>query len=129
MSPTECTTGGGPAWCWADNSEDAVTVNFACDNATCAAGKGPWDTPRPATATATGHLGNQVREEGVDRCATCGCKYWEHDVCIDCTEVGHEPVPADGPSSPGALLRRCPLAWWPDRHVRRLRPRRRHEHE
>jgi hypothetical protein len=33
-------------------------------------------------------LGNTIRREGVDRCL-CGCKYWEHDRCIDCggTEV------------------------------------------
>ena len=27
--------------------------------------------------------GNVLAEEGVTRCA-CGCKYWEHDRCIDC---------------------------------------------
>ena len=27
--------------------------------------------------------GNVVAREGCDRC-TCGCKYWEHDRCIDC---------------------------------------------
>lgn len=27
--------------------------------------------------------GNTVAREGCDRCA-CGCKYWEHDRCIDC---------------------------------------------
>lgn len=32
---------------WADDSDD-VTINFACDNETCSAGKGPWDTGRPA---------------------------------------------------------------------------------
>jgi hypothetical protein len=26
---------------------------------------------------------NRLAEEGVTRCA-CGCKYWEHDRCIDC---------------------------------------------
>lgn len=32
--------------------------------------------------------GNEVREEGVDRC-WCGSKYWENDRCVDCggTEV------------------------------------------
>lgn len=28
-------------------------------------------------------LHNEIAEEGVDRCF-CGCKYWEHDRCIDC---------------------------------------------
>ena len=27
--------------------------------------------------------GNTVAQEGCDRCE-CGCKYWEHDKCIDC---------------------------------------------
>lgn len=27
--------------------------------------------------------GNAIAESGVDRCF-CGCKYWEHDECIDC---------------------------------------------
>lgn len=27
--------------------------------------------------------GNEVAQEGVDRC-WCGCKYWEKDRCIDC---------------------------------------------
>lgn len=27
---------------------------------------------------------NEVREEGVDRCIACGCKYWENDACVDC---------------------------------------------
>jgi hypothetical protein len=27
--------------------------------------------------------GNKIAKEGVDRCA-CGCKYWEHDRCVDC---------------------------------------------
>ena len=26
---------------------------------------------------------NAIAKEGCDRC-TCGCKYWEHDKCIDC---------------------------------------------
>ena len=30
-------------------------------------------------------LGNVEAREGRDRCA-CGCKYWEHDHCIDCGE-------------------------------------------
>ena len=34
--------------------------------------------------------GNAVREEGVDRCY-CGCKYWEHDRCIDCGGTDPEP--------------------------------------
>lgn len=37
-------------------------------------------------------LGNEVRREGVDRCY-CGCKYWEHDRCIDCG--GSEPIPEE----------------------------------
>lgn len=28
-------------------------------------------------------LGNDIAREGCDRCF-CGCKYWEHDKCIDC---------------------------------------------
>ena len=28
-------------------------------------------------------LGNTIAREGIDRC-DCGCKYWEHDKCIDC---------------------------------------------
>lgn len=27
--------------------------------------------------------GNVLATEGCSRCA-CGCKYWEHDRCIDC---------------------------------------------
>lgn len=27
--------------------------------------------------------GNRRATEGCSRCE-CGCKYWEHDVCIDC---------------------------------------------
>ena len=27
--------------------------------------------------------GNRLAEEGCTRC-TCGCKYWQNDVCIDC---------------------------------------------
>ena len=26
---------------------------------------------------------NVIAREGVDRCS-CGCKYWESDMCIDC---------------------------------------------
>lgn len=38
-------------------------------------------------------LGNEVAREGLDRCF-CGCKYWEHDVCIDCgTHVTKVPRP------------------------------------
>lgn len=45
--------------------------------------------------------GNRVAREGVDRCP-CGCKYWEHDRCVDCgaeveltirTADGHEIRP------------------------------------
>jgi hypothetical protein len=36
--------------------------------------------------------GNRVRLEGCDRCS-CGCKYWEHDRCVDCG--GTEPVEPD----------------------------------
>jgi len=33
-------------------------------------------------------LGNEVAQEGCDRCF-CGCKYWENDKCIDCgTDIG-----------------------------------------
>jgi hypothetical protein len=39
-------------------------------------------------------LGNSVRQEGIDRCA-CGCKYWEHDRCIDCGATEPEPPEAD----------------------------------
>lgn len=41
-----CPTCGGPVTVWADNS-DGVTVNFECTNQKCAAGKPPWDTPKP----------------------------------------------------------------------------------
>jgi len=37
-----------------------------------------------------------VAREGQDRCA-CGCKYWEHDKCIDC--------------GTGLMVR---LPFWPD---------------
>lgn len=33
----------------------------------------------------TTDLGNLLAEEGCDRC-DCGCKYWEHDRCVDCGE-------------------------------------------
>ena len=53
MSDAPCPECGGPAQVWADNSAViggyAITVNFACDNAKCTSGKGPWDTPRPDT--------------------------------------------------------------------------------
>lgn len=42
-----------PVQVWADRS-DGITVNFACDNAKCKAGKGPWDTPRPVLFEAIG---------------------------------------------------------------------------
>ena len=41
-----CPECGRPVQVWADRS-GGVTVNFACDNAACASGKGPWDTERP----------------------------------------------------------------------------------
>lgn len=28
-------------------------------------------------------LGNEIAQEGCDRCF-CGCKYWEYDRCVDC---------------------------------------------
>ncbi len=31
-------------------------------------------------------LGNILAQEGVDKCG-CGCKYWEHDKCIDCADL------------------------------------------
>ena len=31
----------------------------------------------------TDKLGNEVARSGYDRCP-CGCKYYEHDKCIDC---------------------------------------------
>lgn len=36
--------------------------------------------------------GNVERREGLDRCY-CGCKYWEHDRCIDCggSDVDEDP--------------------------------------
>ena len=35
--------------------------------------------------------GNAIAQEGCDRCV-CGCKYWEHDRCIDCgTHVNNRP--------------------------------------
>ena len=48
-----------------------------------------WPTPappfgsQPAMRAPAAHLGNVEAREGQDRCA-CGCKYWEHDRCIDC---------------------------------------------
>lgn len=45
-----CPACGGPVQVWADRS-DGATVNFACDEERCPAGKAPWDTARPATAT------------------------------------------------------------------------------
>lgn len=49
-----CPECGTPVQVWDDNSDrdstgTAVTVNFACDNESCASGKGPWGTPRPVT--------------------------------------------------------------------------------
>lgn len=47
--------------------------------------------------------GNKLAREGCDRCF-CGCKYWEHDRCIDCgthvSQLPHicndvDPVPVD----------------------------------
>ena len=41
-------------------------------------------------------LANIIAQEGCDRCF-CGCKYWEHDRCIDCsTHVRVIPVGPDG---------------------------------
>lgn len=34
-------------------------------------------------------LHNTHAREGCDRCS-CGCKYWEHDRCIDCGKELHE---------------------------------------
>lgn len=40
--------------------------------------------------------GNETAQEGCDRCF-CGCKYWEHDRCIDCgTHVTKIPVGTEG---------------------------------
>lgn len=36
----------------------------------------------PGTHQADSH-GNYEAREGIDRC-WCGCKYWEHDQCVDC---------------------------------------------
>ena len=47
---TPCPVCGHPVQVWPDLS-DGLKVNFACDNYDCAAGKGPWDTPRPTPAT------------------------------------------------------------------------------
>lgn len=44
----------------------------------------------PAKKTADIH-GNVARENHVDRC-WCGCKYWRHDVCIDCGDTGDRAV-------------------------------------
>jgi hypothetical protein len=42
--------------------------------------------------TVPDHHGNKLAQEGYDRCE-CGCKYWEHDECIDCgTHVPQEPA-------------------------------------
>lgn len=45
-----------------------------------------------SNAAHNARLGNKVRDSGCDRCL-CGCKYWEHDRCIDCggTDVATEP--------------------------------------
>lgn len=37
----------------------------------------------PKHAKAGDEHGNTVAHEGLDRCV-CGCKYWEHDLCVDC---------------------------------------------
>ena len=34
-------------------------------------------------ASLNADLGNTLARDGVDLC-WCGCKYWEHDKCIDC---------------------------------------------
>lgn len=40
-------------------------------------------------------LGNRSAQSGCDRC-TCGCKYWESDVCIDCGSRWAEETHGDG---------------------------------
>jgi hypothetical protein len=89
VSENLCPRCGRPVQVWADRS-GGTTINFACDNRKCTAGKAPWDTPRPVLFEAVALFevdahGNVVAEEGVTVCA-CGCKYWEHDRCIDCGE-------------------------------------------
>lgn len=39
-------------------------------------------------------LGNHTAVDGFSRCE-CGCKYWEHDRCIDCGE-SHDIERHDG---------------------------------
>ena len=52
-----------------------------------------WRVRFPVGTRYADQHGNEVRREGVDVCP-CGCKYWEHDRCIDCG--GSDPlVPED----------------------------------
>jgi hypothetical protein len=53
------------------------------------------EAPKPRSGSDS--LGNLVARSGYDRC-TCGCKYFEHDCCIDCGKhVEETPTcPAEG---------------------------------
>jgi hypothetical protein len=43
-------------------------------------------------------LGNLIAQEGCDRCF-CGCKYWEHDRCVDCgTHISIVLASSDNPN-------------------------------
>lgn len=46
----------------------------------------------------TTDFGNLLAHEGCDRC-DCGCKYWEHDRCIDCGEHWRPDMRDDGDAS------------------------------
>jgi len=52
LQESRCPECGGLVTVWADNS-DGISVNFECLNARCTSGKGPWDTPRPESGSAT----------------------------------------------------------------------------
>lgn len=41
---------------------------------------------RDAMAAQRDANGNVAAQDGIDRCA-CGCKYWEHDRCVDCGDT------------------------------------------
>ena len=56
LQESRCPECGGLVTVWADNS-DGISVNFECLNARCTSGKGPWDTPRPESGSATYAVG------------------------------------------------------------------------
>jgi hypothetical protein len=46
-----------------------------------------WRAQRASQADPNGNI---AHTDGVDRCY-CGCKYWEHDRCIDCGGTDVDP--------------------------------------